>query len=93
MNKTTPVFTILGQSFHTHRAEAQLPEMHQAAEWTSLSDYQDFVKSHGVKLPDGSIATSYTWRNTPVVNNRHFGVIVFTLNHDEETISISRMPF
>ncbi len=93
MRNTSPTFTIRSQSFFTRKAEEQLPDMYQATEWTSLSDYQDFVKSHGVKLPDGSIATSYKWRNTSVVNNRYFGVIVFTLNHDEETISISRMPF
>ena len=93
MLKTSPTFTIKNQSHYTRRAEEELPEMYQTAEWTSLFDYQDFVKSHGVKLSDGSIATSYTYRNTPVINNRHFGVIVFELNQDDETISISRMPF
>ena len=93
MSNTTPTFTIRSQSHYTRRAEEQLPEMYQSTQWTSLLDYQDFVKSHGVKLTDGSIATSYTWRNTPVINNRHFGAIFFRLNHDEETVSISRMPF
>lgn len=89
----SPTFTIRNQGPFTRRAEAELPEMYQTAQWTSLSDYQAFVKAYGVKLPDGTFATSYTYRQTPVINNRHFGVIRFTLNPDDETIGIARMPF